>query len=79
MSIAVKERILPPIAHFTSGLISSLAVIVSPVLSVLGVILFILYEFDEEWKLSDYAYQEIMEFATGFYLGCVALIYVSIK
>jgi hypothetical protein len=75
----VRERILSSIAHFASGLTSSLAVIVSPVLSVLGVILFLLYELDEDWRLGDYAYQEIMEFATGFYLGCVALIYVSIK
>jgi len=62
------------LAHFTFGLLSCLSVIVNPVLTVLGVALFVLYEMDEEWRLSDPAYEEIRQFSVGFSVGMILLI-----
>ena len=82
--ISVKEKgridfydIIATIAHFTFGIMSALSVQVSPVLTLISTILFILYEMDEEWRLSDPAYQEIREFSAGFGLGIVLLIFLK--
>jgi len=66
--------IMTTLAHFIFGLLSCLSVIVNPALTVLGVALFIIYEMDEEWRLSDPAYEEIRQFSAGFATGMILLI-----
>jgi len=66
--------IVAALAHFAFGLLSCLSVIVSPVLTVLGVVLFLLYEFDQEWRMSDAAYEEIRVFSVGFGVGMALMI-----
>jgi hypothetical protein len=57
------------IAHTMAGLLASLATFVNPVVGVVAVALFIIYELDEEWHLEDESYRDIAEFATGYYAG----------
>ena len=70
--------VISALAHFTFGLLSCLSVIVNPVLTVLGVALFILYEMDEEWRLNDPAYQEIRQFSAGFAVGMILLMFARL-
>jgi hypothetical protein len=57
------------IAHAVAGLLASLATFMSPAVGVVAVALFIIYELDEEWHLEDESYQDIAEFAIGYYAG----------
>jgi len=79
--LSVKEKgkvdfydVIATISHFTFGILSSLSVLISPILPVISTALFVLYEMDQEWKLDDTAYQEIREFSAGFGLGIVLLL-----
>lgn len=62
------------IAHFLAGILSALAVIVSPILSVLGVLIFIVYELDQDLRKSDFMDEECAEMGYGFFLGVVILL-----
>jgi hypothetical protein len=62
------------VAHIIYGLLSALAVRVNPVLTIVMTVAFIIYELDEEWRLSDYAYDELREFMIGFSLGVVMML-----
>jgi hypothetical protein len=70
-------KLLCSISHFLAGLLSSLAAAVSPVLTVVGFIVFLIYELNEEWKLSDPAYEEIREYGAGFFLGVAILLAIK--
>mgnify|MGYP006977942666 CR=1 FL=1 len=56
---------LTQIGHMAFGFISTLAVLVNPVLPPLAAALFLIYELNEEWCLGDEAYQEIREYLYG--------------
>jgi hypothetical protein len=71
-------KLLCSVSHFLAGLLSSLAVIVSPVLTVIGFLVFLIYELDEEWKLTDPAYEEIREYGIGYFLGVALLIAIKV-
>jgi hypothetical protein len=71
-------KLLCSVSHFLAGLLSSLAVAVSPVLTVVGFLVFLIYELDEEWKLEDYAYEEIREYGAGFFLGVAILLAITV-
>jgi len=66
------------LAHSTFGLLSSLSVIVSPVLTVISFLIFIIYELDEQWRIEDTAYIEIMQFGVGFACGMTLLLALKI-
>jgi hypothetical protein len=66
------------LAHSTFGLLSSLSVIVSPVLTVISFLIFIIYELDEQWRISDTGYIEILQFGVGFGVGMVILLALKI-
>ena len=51
---------------------------VSIVFSVINTLVFIVYELDEDWKISDYAYKDIREFAIGLAIG-EALLLVAVS
>jgi len=50
---------------------------VSPVLSILNTIVFIIYELNEEWHLEDASYKDILEFAIGLGIGEVIILCLS--
>jgi len=56
---------LTKIAHITFGFLSTLASLINPALTVTSAALFVIYELDEEFRLSDEAYQEIREYLYG--------------
>jgi len=65
---------LTDIAHIAFGVITAIASKINVVFSILNTILFVLYELNEEWKISDYAYEDIKEFAIGLAIGEVLLL-----
>lgn len=56
---------LTKLGHALFGFTSTLAVIVNPILPPTSAALFVVYELDEEWCLSDEAYEEIREYMYG--------------
>ena len=62
------------LAHIVFGMITSLISIISPALSFINSIIFIIYELDEEWHLEDASYIDILEFALGLAIGEVILL-----
>ena len=69
---------LEDMAHFTFGLLSALSVVIHPILTVIAFLIFIFYELDQDFRLSDYAYQEIYQYGFGFGLGIVILLFFKI-
>lgn len=66
------------LAHFTFGLLSSLSVIVNPVLTIISFLIFLAYELNEEWKIKDTGYIEILQFGVGFACGMTILILLKL-
>jgi hypothetical protein len=69
---------LTSLAHYFFGFLSAVMVRVSIVFTVINAIVFIIYELDEDWKISDYAYKDIREFLVGLTLG-EALLLVAVS
>jgi len=69
---------LTKLGHGAFGLLMALIVLFEPVLTVVGFILFLIYEFDEEWHLHDEAYEEIREALYGFSAGVILLLIKSL-
>jgi len=65
---------LTKIGHGLFGFLCALSVLVSPVLTAVGFILFVLYELDEQFHLNDTAYEELSEFGYGFAVALCLLI-----
>jgi len=63
-----KERIYK-LAHIAAGYLTAKAVRIHPVVSVLGLGIFLLYELDEELAEGDHAFEELREFGVGYFLG----------
>jgi len=61
-------------AHFLFGLVAVLVITIHPILTVIAVVLFIIYELNEDLHLKDGAYEDIKEFIYGFILGCMLLL-----
>jgi hypothetical protein len=62
------------IAHITFGILTAIISKINIIFSIINTFLFVLYELDEEWKISDYAYEDIREFAFGLGIGEVLLL-----
>jgi hypothetical protein len=65
---------LTRIGHALFGFLCALATQVNVALSIIGSILFLIYELDEEWRLGDEAYEEIAEFLYGFAAALTLLV-----
>jgi hypothetical protein len=65
---------LTKLGHGLFGFLCALSVLVHPVLTVVGFVLFVVYEFDEYFHLSDEAYEELREFGYGFAVALCLLI-----
>jgi len=67
-------KAITSLAHIMAGIICGIMTLLHPVMAVIGVALFIIYELDEDWHLSDKAFKDILEFTIGYYL--VAVMYI---
>jgi hypothetical protein len=56
------------------GLLTSICSIVSPILSIINTVVFIIYELDQERYKKDAVYEELLEFAIGLGIGEVILL-----
>jgi hypothetical protein len=65
---------LTKLGHAVFGFISTVAVLINPVLPALSAILFVIYEVDECFHLHDEAYEEIREYLYGVAAGLTLLI-----
>jgi hypothetical protein len=75
----VQSSFFTRLAHIVFGILTALVAVVSPVLSVLNTIVFIIYELNEEWHLEDASYKDILEFAIGLSIGEVIILCLSLK
>lgn len=69
---------LSALLHMAFGFITTLSILIHPVLSVLCFLAFIIYEYDEERHLSDAMYEEISEYATGMAIAILMLLGIKI-
>ena len=65
---------LTKLGHAVFGFISTVAVLINPILPALSAILFVIYEVDECFHLNDEAYQEIREYLYGCGAGMFLLL-----
>jgi len=64
--------------HIMAGLVTALITMVNSVLAALMFVGFIIYELDEDWHLSDEAFQDIKEYLIGLYIGAIIVFVMSI-
>ncbi len=65
---------LASVGHFLGGLVAALVAPVSPLLAILVTAVFIIYELDEDWHISDLSYRDIREFLEGMVTGGAILV-----
>jgi hypothetical protein len=65
--------ILLSLAHIIFGFLASVSILIHPVLTIINFLIFLVYEMDQQWTISDHAYQELREYGLGFGLGVVFL------
>lgn len=61
------------VAHYIAGIITALAYMVSWVLPLCGLLVFLVYELNQSQNIPDPAYEEIMEFAIGYFASLFIL------
>lgn len=62
------------VAHYLVGIIIVMSSQVHWTLPLVGVLLFLAYEVDEDWHLYDEAYHDILEAMLGFFVTVAGLI-----
>ncbi len=75
---AVLNILIYKITHFLAGFLTACVSQINAVLSVLMFLIFIIYELDEDWHLSDQAYIDIRDYAAGLY-AAATIIYIIIR
>lgn len=66
------------VAHFLAGLLSSLSVLISPMLTLIGFVGFEIYENLQYLRSEDWAICETLDFMKGFFSGIVVLLFASV-
>ncbi len=61
-------------AHYLVGIIIVLSSTIDWTLPVIGAALFLAYEVNEDWHLSDQAFRDILEAAIGFFVAVSGLL-----
>ena len=64
------------LSHITAGFLSCIAVMINPVLTVIGFILFTLYEVNQQFHKDDFFDEEMLEYGIGFFLAITILLFV---
>ena len=72
-------RWLASLAHVAFGFLTALAVKVSPFLSLIAFLVFIIYELDEQYMIRDQGYRDISEYGFGLSLGILFLLALLIS
>lgn len=62
------------VAHFLWGFVSALACLVNIGLTFAGILIFLIYEMNQDWRKDDWLDEEFAEMGCGFFLGMVILI-----
>jgi len=65
---------LTSLAHYIGGFLAALLTPFNIALSVLITSLFIIYEFNEDWYLTDEAYVDLREFLVGMIAGGILIL-----
>jgi len=71
--------ILFSLAHVVFGFLASVSILISPVLTVVNFLIFLVYEMDQQWTIRDEAYEELREYGLGFGLGVVFLFILTLS
>jgi hypothetical protein len=66
------------LGHALFGFVSTLSVLVHPILPALSAILFVIYELDESFHLCDEAYADIREYLYGVAAALVVLLVMEV-
>jgi len=61
-------------AHYLVGVLMVLGALISPAIPIVLLLLFLVYEVDEDWHLYDQAYRDILEAMIGFFVATSAII-----
>ena len=61
-------------AHYLAGILSAMSIEVHWCIVLGGIALFLAYEVNEDWHLSDKAFHDILEFMIGFFVAAGGLI-----
>ena len=68
------EELIYDFSHVIAGFLCGILSTHAPLFSVLGSVIFILYELDEDYYLNDQAYKDIREFLIGYFLAGLILL-----
>jgi len=68
------NRKLAQVFHLLAGIITAMTIIyLSPVVGVIEFVVFLIYELNEDWHISDKAFIDILFYAIGLYAAAVIL------
>ena len=62
------------VAHYIAGSITALSYMAHWILVPCGMIIFLFYEVDEDYHISDQAFIDIREFMVAYFITCAGLI-----
>jgi len=62
------------LSHVVAGFLSCIAVIISPVLTIIGFLIFTLYEVNQQFHKDDFFDEEMLEYGIGFFLAITILL-----
>jgi hypothetical protein len=65
---------LTSLAHYLGGFLSGLCSLFNPTLSVLATLLFLVYELDEDWQISDESFSDIREYLLGLFISLILVV-----
>jgi len=68
------EDLIYDLSHVIAGYLCGILSMHAPLFSILGSLIFILYELDEDYYLNDQAYKDIREFLVGYFLAGLILL-----
>jgi len=71
-------ELLCRVAHAFFGFLCVLAVLISPVLTVVGFLIFFTYELNQQWRKDDWFDEEMKEYGVGFSVGVIMLLTLNI-
>ena len=61
------------IAHYVGGFLAALIVLSQPILTILLTALFLVYELNEDWYLTDEAFKDIREYMVGSFVAALVI------